>query len=166
MYSLAAGGTGVNVEKLVGIIIHHPQDVGVTCYEDVGFEGFEVRFHTLLVVTGVASDVGHEKVEVLPAKELCFRDNSAQFPCVGIAIYGDDWLEFLESLEDIHTDVAGVPQLIAFAEKCIDLVGNIAVGVGKYANFNHDKHIKLFTLNYFCTFAKFCKDTKKKKSVK
>lgn len=85
-------------------------------------------------MAGIATDVGHQNLEAFATEQLCLRYNVAQVPSVHVPEDGHGGFEGFQFLKDAITDVAGMPQLVAFGKKRIDLLGYKTVSVRQYAN--------------------------------
>ena len=80
MPSLAAGGTGVDMQAFYLIVIHDLEDMGVAADEELGRVGNQFRFDGGVLFRGIAADMGHEHFY------------SFGLPAQGLGVYGADVL--------------------------------------------------------------------------
>ena len=96
--------------------------MGMSGDEDVGFFAFEEGEHATFVVARVTADVCHDDLHSLAGEQLGFGHHIAQVPTVGVAIHGHGGFELAQLLQHPGTDVACVPQLVAFGEESVYLL--------------------------------------------
>ena len=137
METLASGGAGIDVQEVEVVVVHDFEDVAVATDEDVGLEASEGLLEGPGVVSGVASDVGHEDPLAFAGEHGGLVALVADVPSVAVAEDGPHRLPGFQLFEHAVAAVAGVPQLVAVFEKGPHLLGYEAVSVGEDAYLFH-----------------------------
>ena len=133
----ATGGTGVDVEEVVVVVVHDFEDVAVAADKDVGTRQSEGALQGWRIVAGPAADVHHEYAEAFDFEEELLFEFIMKGEAVAVAPDGTDGFPGAELVEDAWADVAGVPEFVAVAEEGVDLRGDVAVGVAKDSDAFH-----------------------------
>lgn len=115
--ALFAGGSGVDVEEVEGVVVDDFEDMGVSADEEVDFVVFEEGFHSGSIFSGVAADVGNQHAKSFELKYEEFGVFASDFSMIDVAADGSEGGDVFEFVAQVDVaDVAGVPYFIALGK--------------------------------------------------
>ena len=141
MKPMVAGSAWVEVEHVIKRrIAFHPQDVRMTTDEDVGWLGKQDFAYLRIVVGWGSANVRHPYRKALTHKSLVFRVARAQRQVVNVAIHRPKGFEMFQIIGHLSvTNIASMPDFIAFAEVGEDLRIKKSVGVRQKTDAYHGR---------------------------
>ncbi len=123
-----AGGTGIDGEEVVFLVVDDSEDVRMSADEDVGHMGVEQLECLVVVSAGEASDVHHQDTLALAFEKLRVGYAGTDVLPVAIAVDGFQWLELRYLFETFECrKVSCMPYLIDRSQKFLDFLAEISV---------------------------------------
>ena len=90
-----AGCSGIDVQHVEGLVVHHFQNVTVTGYEEFWRTGKEAAAYGGVVVAWIASYMLDQHFHVLTPEAVSFAEHDAEVAPVDVAEYGTQHLMIL-----------------------------------------------------------------------
>ena len=131
MPALDAGGAGVEGHHVVVLVVFDAEDVGVAADEDLGAEALDEGLGAVVIVSGVAADVGHQDGHAAAFEEAVPGVFVVEGVLVAVAVHPDQGFEcgdFAGGFE-AAAEVSGVPELVAGGKEVFEGLVEDAVGV-------------------------------------
>lgn len=114
MKALVSGGPGVDDEHIVKLVVHHPQNVGVTADKDIGTIDVNFLPGFGVVTPGKTADMRHQHLLPLALEKLVAGAVVAKVVAVHISVHPDEVLERRQAAVHLRSpaEIPGVPYLI------------------------------------------------------
>ena len=122
MPALIAAGSGIDVEKIVALVILYKQYVGMPADEDVGPVLFDESQCLQVIAAWPASDMLQKDFPPFAFEESVLRIDPADILAVTVAVYGHHRFEGSYRVRELKpaSEVPGVPELVDRREKLLD----------------------------------------------
>jgi hypothetical protein len=146
MPAIVAASAGIHVNEAERLVAHDFQDVGVTADKQTRPQTLDFLRRTPVVIARIPSDVGHVNGDALAIPNEIAGKFSTEFRTVDIPVNTPDWFEVPEPGENLdRSEVARVPDLVAFGEMPENSVVQKSVGVGEQP----DSHFSAYAPQMF-----------------
>lgn len=122
MPALIAAGSGIDVEKIVALVILYKQYVGMPADEDVGPVPVDEGQCLQVIAAGTASDMFQKDFPPFAFEEPELGVDPADILAVTVAVYGHHRFEGSYRVRELKpaTEVPGMPELVDRREKLLD----------------------------------------------
>jgi len=138
--TLDTGGTGVEHHHVVVFVVDHFQDVGVTADEDPGPVRFNQAQGPVVVVAGIAADMGHQHAHPVLLEVAHHLGKVAHVVAVAVAEHTDQWLEGGDlRVSGLIAEITRMPDHVDRRQKVFQLLVEVSVGVGNQPDICHDR---------------------------
>jgi hypothetical protein len=113
-------------------VAHYLQNMRVTANEQARQQAADFFPCPPVVIARIAADVRHVDGNALAIPRKIFRKIDTEFRTIDIPVNAPDWPKSLEPIQNLdRPEVAGVPNLVAFAEMAENSVVQKSVCVGE-----------------------------------
>jgi hypothetical protein len=135
MPAIVAAGAGIHMNKTERRVAHDFEDVRVAADEQGGSQPLHFLPGAPIVISGVASDVGHVNRDALAIPNEVFGNLETEFRAVNIPVNAPNGFERPEPGENLYrAEIARVPDFVAAGEVPEDGVVEKAMCVGEQAD--------------------------------
>lgn len=139
--TLEAGGSGIDREKIVGVIVHHFQDMRMSAYEDIRTVGVDHRPHIEGIMTGISADMGHKDLLPLTVEKLRKGAFETDFLGVAVPVHSDERFERGDLVHEIYppSEISRMPDFIDGFKELLELIAEHPMRI----RYDTDEHLLL-----------------------
>lgn len=128
MEPVSAGSSGIDMQAVESLVIHHLQDMRVPCDKEAGWAAVYFRYDIRSIMSRVAPYVSHPHVGALDGETQVTRRAQAYLLPVYVAIYGTYRFYRFQIVQHLAAAyVAGMPYFVALGK--IFFIPRVAISV-------------------------------------
>ena len=109
--------TRIDVQAVDGRVVHHPQQVRMSRYEQLRRFGIDGPPDACIILARIATNVLHQHIHLLTLPPIRFREADAHIAAIDIAIHRPQRRYLCQAVRHLHgADIASMPDFVTILE--------------------------------------------------